>query len=131
MINCKAEQSAKYRLHCAYLITEIGEIINLLSAEGMCFPIVFLAGRAFTKVITVYFALRQCFTCYVSRRGNADSHKFLWAALYFFSFRDPAIFGLFLLHKLELVSSLEKETGTLLVVCKKKITRKERHHLTA
>lgn len=79
----------------------------------------------------MYFALRQCFTCYVSRRGNAGSHKFLWAALYFFSFGDPAIFGLFLLHKLELelVSSLEKETGTLLVVCKKK--KKKWHHLTA
>lgn len=33
---------------------------------------------------------------------------------YFFSFRNLAIFGLFLLHELELVSSLEKETGTFL-----------------
>lgn len=69
----------------------------------------------------MYFALRQCFTCYVSSRGNAGAHKFLWAALYFFSLRNPAIFGLFLLHELELVSSLEKETGTFLIVtCNKK-----------
>lgn len=34
----------------------------------------------------------------------------------FFPFRNLAIFGLFLLHELELVSSLEKETGTFLMV---------------
>lgn len=43
----------------------------------------------------------------------------------FFSLRNPAIFGLFLLHKLELVSSLEKETGTFLIVtCNKKKKKK-------
>lgn len=40
----------------------------------------------------------------------------------FFPLRNPAIFGLFLLHELELVSSLEKEPGTFLrVICNKEI----------
>lgn len=69
-----------------HLSTGVGKCINLLKAGEMHLQMIFLVETAYSTVISlVYFALRQCFTCYVSRRGNAGTHKFLWAALYFFS----------------------------------------------
>lgn len=104
-INDKLElwQLSKVQNMCYFmhLLIGIGKFINLLSTGEMhlYFP---CRESLFHSHFCCVFCT-ECFTCYVSSRGNAGSHKFLWAALYFFP-SEILIFGLVLLHELELVS---------------------------
>lgn len=103
---------------------ELGNVLTSSELESCTWEL-FSLQKAYSAVISlVYFALRQCFTCYVSSRGNAGAHKFLWAALFFFPLEKSCNLwtAFFFKHRLELVSSLEKATGTFLTAtCHQKI----------
>lgn len=122
-INDKLElwQRSKVQNRCYFmhLLIGIGKFINLLSTGEMhlYFP---CRESLFHSHFCCVFCT-ECFTCYVSSRGNAGSHKLFCGLPYIFFPSEIPIFGLVLLHELELVSFLEKESGTfLIVICNKK-----------